>query len=339
MTFPDDSSTHLPLPPAFRYNQMSEISKREQNSSEEMKRIQTTIFDIQRFSIHDGPGIRTTIFFKGCPLRCWWCQNPESHKLGKEVAFYEERCVGCYMCKEACPENAILESKHARIDRRKCNACGKCVAACENNALRMVGASWDAHSLLTEVMKDRDFFLDSGGGITLSGGEPAIHVEFLSEFLPLVKTEGIQINMETCGMFKWEGGKSLLPLLDLIYYDLKLIDSEMHRRYTGADNRVIMENFTKLAAVFPNLEPRMPVIPTINDTPENIMHTALFLKENNLKSIHLLQYHNLGEAKLPRIETDLNPLDLAKAASESLLSTKRRFEKEGICAILYDSDA
>jgi pyruvate formate lyase activating enzyme len=295
-----------------------------------------TIFNIQRFSIHDGPGIRTTIFFKGCPLRCVWCQNPESHKPGPEVAFYEERCVLCFMCKEACPEDGIVEARDVRIDGQKCTACGKCVSTCENNALRMVGAVWEAHSLFSEIMKDKDFFMDSGGGITLSGGEPAIHCAFLRAFLPLVKEQGIHVNMETCGMFKFEDVESILPLLDLIYYDLKLIDPKMHRQYTGADNKNIMGNFTKLATSFPNLQARMPVVPTINDGPKNILGTVQFLKKNNLKSINLLSYHKLGEDKLRRIETDLRPLNLPKKDSRALLSAKKLFENEGICAIVSD---
>ncbi|MGD9031980.1 MAG: glycyl-radical enzyme activating protein [Desulfobacteraceae bacterium] len=295
-----------------------------------------TIFDIQRFSIHDGPGIRTTIFFKGCPLRCLWCQNPESHKPGPEVAFYEERCVGCFTCKEVCPVDGIVEARDVRIDGQKCTACGKCVSACENNALRMVGADWEPHSLFSEIVKDKDFFMDSGGGITLSGGEPAIHSAFLWAFLPLVKEQGIHVNMETCGMFKFEDVERILPLLDLIYYDLKLIDPETHKRYTGADNRNIMGNFAKLAKTFPNLQARMPVVPTINDGPENILGTVQLLKKNNLSSIHLLSYNKLGEDKLRRIETDLRPLNLPRKDSKALLSAKKLFENESICAIVSD---
>jgi pyruvate formate lyase activating enzyme len=154
--------------------------------------------------------------------------------------------------------------------------------------------------------------------------------------LPLVKEQGIHVNMETCGMFKFEDVESILPLLDLIYYDLKLIDPKMHRQYTGADNKNIMGNFTKLATSFPNLQARMPVVPTINDGPKNILGTVQFLKKNNLKSINLLSYHKLGEDKLRRIETDLRPLNLPKKDSRALLSAKKLFENEGICAIVSD---
>ncbi len=315
---------------------MTKAFKTEPNGCEESRRIGATLFDIQRFSIHDGPGIRTTVFFKGCPLGCLWCQNPESHKPGAEVGFYKERCVGCFACKEICPKDGILELADIRIDHQICDACGKCVSACTNDAVRMVGARWDADSLFAEILKDKDFFMDSGGGITLSGGEPAIHGEFLKAFLPLVKREGIHVNMETCGMFKWDDVEYILSYLDLIYYDLKLINGKMHKKYTGSDNKTIIKNFSKLVKIFPHMQPRMPVVPTINDTPENIIDIAWLLKKNQKETIHLLPYHNLGEAKLPRIKTDLKPLNLPTDSLEHLAAAKKLFEKEGICAILYD---
>ena len=304
--------------------------------STEIRECLATVFDIQRFSIHDGPGIRTTIFFKGCPLRCRWCQNPESHKSGIEIAFYKERCAFCFACKDVCPENAIVESEGVRIDFDRCNACGKCVSECMNNALRLVGRNWDVSALLCEILKDKDFFDDSEGGITLSGGEPTLYSAFLREFLPLVKNEGVHVNMETSGAFKWNSIESILPFLDLIFYDLKLMDSKMHQVYTGIDNRTIMENLKRLAGNFPNLSVRMPVIPSINDTPYNIAATARFLKENSLQAIHLLPYHSLGEAKLGRIKTDLEPLDLPADNGDYLLSAKSRFEDHGISVTLYD---
>ena len=312
---------------------MSELQRHE---AKETVKVQGILFDVQRFSIHDGPGIRTTLFFKGCPLRCLWCQNPESHKPGREIAFYRERCARCFTCKEICPERAILEGEDLRVDYSKCTVCGECAAVCDRDALRVVGTCWEPSSLLYEILKDRDFFMESGGGITLSGGEPAAQSAFLRVFLPLVKEEGIHVNMETCGMFKWEDVKPLLPHLDLIYYDIKLMDPEAHRKYTGSPNRTILENFKKLARDFPNLEVRMPVVPAVNDTAENILDTASFLKENRHGSVHLLRYHHMGEAKLPRIDTNLMPLKPQGDPSRALLSAKKLFENEGICAILSE---
>ena len=294
------------------------------------------LFDIQRFSIHDGPGIRTTLFFKGCPLRCLWCQNPESHKPGREIAFYRERCLRCFACKGACPEEAILEEEDRRINPTACTACGKCVSTCVNEALRMTGVEWEASALLAEVLKDRDFFEDSGGGITLSGGEPFLQSGFLGTFLPLVRGEGIHVTMETCGLCPWKTMESLLPYLDLVYFDLKCLDSEKHRDYTGSSNELILANFEKLAAVFPNVEARMPVVPSLNDEVRNIQATACFLKKNQKDRIHLLRYHAMGEAKLARIETELRPLNLTEDAGKALLRAKKVFESEGILVTINE---
>lgn len=294
------------------------------------------IFDIQRFSIHDGPGIRTTVFFKGCPLRCIWCQNPESHNPKPEIAFYRHHCSGCLTCKETCTENAIFETPDQRIDYSQCTTCGQCVSVCSDEALKTIGTLWDADSLLIEIEKDKDFFLDSGGGITLSGGEPAMQPQFLQHFLPLVKTQDLHVNMETCGVFHWEKMKKVLPLLDLIYYDLKIMDPEQHKKYTGQDNQIILENFTRLAAAFPNLQARMPVIPSMNDSRRNIASTARFLKQCGQQSIHLLTYHNLGEAKLPAIQTRLKPLGLQNNPKDSLATAAALFEEEGIETICME---
>lgn len=290
------------------------------------------IFDIQRFSIHDGPGIRTTIFFKGCPLRCAWCQNPESHKTKPEIAFYARHCGGGLSCKNVCPENAILDSMEQRVDFNRCTTCGQCVSQCENGALKIIGSYWDADALLAEIQKDLDFFIDSGGGITLSGGEPAMHLPFLKEFLPKVKEQGIHVNMETCGMFQWWEMESLLPFLDLIYYDLKIMDPPLHKQYTGQENLPVLENFIKLSAAFPALQARMPVIPGINDDSGNILAMARFLKTCGKRRIHLLRYHNLGEAKLPTIHTRQQPLELENPPQDYLDQVAAWFEENGIDA-------
>ncbi len=294
------------------------------------------IFDIQRFSIHDGPGIRTTIFFKGCPLACAWCQNPESHKVAPEAAFYKEYCRMCFRCKEACPEGAILEDREHRVDYSRCKACGMCPDVCLHNAIRIIGREWTADALAHEVMKDRDFFEDSGGGVTLSGGEPMLHAAFLREFLPLVKDAGIHINIETCGQFRWEHMERIIPYLDLIYFDIKHMDGEEHRKHTGASNRVILENFMKLAAVFPGLQARMPVVPGINDEPDNIVATARFLKEQGQKTVHCLPYHSMGEAKLVRISTKLKPLGINGPTGEHMKRIQELFREQGIDALIYE---
>ena len=294
------------------------------------------LFDIQRFCIHDGPGVRTTLFFKGCPLNCQWCQNPESQNPRPEIAFYQEKCIGCFECQEACPEKAILSHKDQRIDRNKCTACGDCAQVCTQNALRLVGREWSVDALMEEILADRDFFLDSGGGITLSGGEPLLHKDFLAAFLPQAKAEGIHMTLETCGMAGYDSLYSLLPLLDLIYFDLKHLNSPIHARYTGVPNTRILENFIRLARDFPSLQARMPVIPGVNDSAGNIEATAAFLRQTNQNSIHLLPYHNLGQAKLTRLASHTEPFHIRDIPAQYLTHARETFEKEDIHAIVYD---
>ncbi|MFQ5650107.1 MAG: glycyl-radical enzyme activating protein [bacterium] len=295
-----------------------------------------TIFDIQRFSLHDGPGIRTTIFFKGCPIRCAWCQNPESHQTRPEIAFYAEQCKESYHCLEVCPNDAVLTGKQHRVDYAKCNSCGECASACVFGALRIIGREWCRESLIGEILKDKDYFLDSGGGVTLSGGEPMMQVEFLQKFLPSLKSHRIHVNIETCGVLKWEKMAKVIPFLDLIYYDLKHMNPKIHKKHTGVDNRIILSNFEKLAKVFPNLQARMPVIPGINDDRENIFAVAQFLKRNGQHSIHCLPYHNLGQSKLIRINSGVEPLQVQSITSKDIQPVKEMFEEQGIHAVVYD---
>lgn len=294
------------------------------------------IFDIQRFSLHDGPGIRTTVFFKGCPLKCAWCQNPESHQKNQEIFFYKETCLGCLKCKETCKNDAIMDDSDQRIDYSACSLCGDCVSTCDSRSLRMVGQYWDIDALTDEILKDQDYFIDSNGGVTLSGGEPMLQADFFKKLLPGLRALGIHINMETCGMFSWENFEEILPCLDLVFFDLKHMDSIVHKKYTGCDNRIILENFTKLSHDGTVLQARMPVIPGINDDPENISATAQFLRKNGRKSIHCLPYHHMGESKILRMNTTQELMNLRPLTAEDLLPVKERFKKEGIDAMLYD---
>ncbi len=294
------------------------------------------IFDIQRFSLHDGPGIRTTVFFKGCPLRCAWCQNPESHSRTPEIAFYEDRCRRCFTCRAVCPEGAITEGQDRRIDHLRCSACGTCAAACPADALRLVGREWEVEPLVTEVMKDRDYFADSGGGVTLSGGEPMAYPGFVLALLQRFHREKVHRAIETCGMFRIQDMKAALPHVSLIYYDLKHMDGAKHRSYTGADNRAILSNFRSLSKSFRHLQARMPVVPGYNDDGKNIRATARFLKGAGHNSIHCLPYHNLGEAKIPRLNSTQEPLGLPALSGDAMERIKQLFRKEGINAVIYE---
>ncbi|MGK5094619.1 glycyl-radical enzyme activating protein [Deltaproteobacteria bacterium TL4] len=294
------------------------------------------IFDIQRFSLHDGPGIRTTVFLKGCSLRCLWCQNPESQSLQPEIAFYREYCQECYRCEASCSQGAIIRGKHARISYEQCNACQKCVAVCNTRALRLIGKTWSVQQLYEEILKDRDFFEDSQGGVTFSGGEPLIHSAFLASLLPLLKQAGIHVTVETSGLFQWQKISPLLPYLDLIYFDLKHTKATLHQKFTKQSNKKILENFEKLTKVFPAVQPRMPVIPGINDDAETLKAVALLLKSQGYESIHCLPYHNLGESKIPRLNTQMKPLHLQSLDIKNLELIQRTFKKEGIHAVIYD---
>lgn len=294
------------------------------------------IFDVQRFCLHDGPGIRTTIFFKGCALRCAWCHNPESHRARREVAFFAHCCVQCYACRSVCPPKAVLDGPERRIDDALCDGCGNCVEVCLTRALRMIGKTWGAEELLAEARRDRDFFASSGGGLTLSGGEPMLQADFLEGFLPLLKDGGIHVALETCGHFPWADMERIAPFLDLIYFDLKHMDPALHESYTTRGNGLILDNFRRLAASFSRVQPRMPVVPGINDGEENIRAVAAFLHECAVETIHCLPYHRLGEAKLGRIGRREPRLELDIPDRPDLGPVVERFVREGIHAVACD---
>ena len=298
--------------------------------------VKALIFDIQRFCLHDGPGIRTVLFFKGCALRCAWCHNPESHQAKREIAFFSHCCIQCYDCRETCPNGAILTSPDRRIDTSMCDGCGNCVDSCLPGALRMIGKTWDTVDLLAEAVSDRDFFMTSEGGITLSGGEPMLQAAFLENFLPLLKSEGVHVTLETCGHFPWGDMEKIAPFLDLIYFDLKHMDSERHEYYTTRGNGLILDNFRKLAAGFPHLQPRMPVIPGINDDERNIVAVAALLHECARDTIHCLPYHRLGEAKRVRIGMVMPRIELNIPDRPDLKPLIERFAREGIHVIAYN---
>jgi pyruvate formate lyase activating enzyme len=307
------------------------ILLRERNTASKVEMAHTaTVVDIQRFSLHDGPGIRTTVFFKGCVLRCAWCQNPESLRPAPEMAYYRERCASEWRCAAVCPRGAILADPHQRVDFANCDACGRCVEACGHDALRLVGRRFDVATLAREILKDRDFFRDSGGGVTLSGGEPMMQAAFLQRLLPLLAAEDLHVTMQTCGMFPWARMEPLLPHLDLVQFDLKHMDSAAHERLTGAGNAPILDNFARLARSGVRLEARMPMIPGLNDDPENIRAVARFLARHGHSTLRCLPYHDLGEAKLPRLAPILAPLGRASLLPPALEPIARRFGEEGI---------
>lgn len=257
------------------------------------------VFDIQRCSLYDGPGIRTSVFLKGCPLHCIWCHNPESQAPRPQLSFCEELCVQCLRCVPACPEKAhFAEGRRHRVDFGRCKACGRCCRVCAQGALKIVGETWDAERLLREVERDRAFYDRSGGGVTLTGGEPMLQAPFTREILRLAKQRGIHTCLETCGFAPEEEYREILPYTDLFLFDYKETDPEKHRKLTGASNEGILKNLDFLYRSSASIVLRCPLIPGVNDFRGHLEGiAALGRKYPRLGGIELMAYHDMGEGK------------------------------------------
>jgi pyruvate formate lyase activating enzyme len=269
---------------------------------------QGLVFDIQTYSLHDGPGIRTLVFLKGCPLSCVWCQNPESQHPEPELLYYAERCTGCGQCLTVCPRQAIkITEGKSHTNRRLCEGCGKCVAVCPNESRILAGRTMSVAEVFQEIKKDELFYKNSGGGITLSGGEPLAQVEFSTELLTMCRQAGFHTAIETTGMIAWQVFKSILKQVDLVLYDLKHMDSVSHQRCTGVPNDLILENVKRIRkeCSIPIII-RIPVIPGFNSDLKNVKSTGEFIaNELGLETkVNLLAYHRLGEPKYARLERE-----------------------------------
>ncbi len=256
------------------------------------------IFDIKRYAINDGPGIRTAVFFKGCPLECWWCHNPEGQSMNPQLMFRANRCKSSQACIAACPQGAISWAEESLTDWSKCNQCGDCTAVCYAGAREMVGRKVSAAELMTEILRDVPFYDQSGGGVTFTGGEPMFQVRFLEEMLLRCKQQGIHTAVDTAGFTSWRNFELVLPLVGLFLYDIKLLDDVRHQRYTSVSNRRILDNLKKLSLAGAHILIRMPLVPGINDDDENLAACASYLSGlPNLDGLALMPYHEIGLAK------------------------------------------
>ena len=268
------------------------------------------IFDIQRFSIHDGPGIRTTVFLKGCSLKCFWCHNPEGINPKKEILFYESKCIFCGECIIKCSHSAhTIEGNKHIYNRNLCVLCEECVSYCYSNALEIAGKILSVDEVFEEILKDKNYYISSGGGITLSGGEPLLHSEFSYFLLKKCKENNINTAVETSGNCRWDQIETILPVTDLIMMDIKHINPEKHKIVTGISNNLILENAQKLSEKNINTIFRVPIVPTVNDTEEEIIEIAKFVdylslirkkfNPENTKEIKLefLPFHKLAGDK------------------------------------------
>lgn len=251
------------------------------------------IFDVRRGSTEDGPGIRTTVFFKGCNLRCAWCHNPESIDPEEEIGFSPRGCVACGECERACACGACSLDNPQRIDRALCTRCGACVDACPGEALRRIGRHYPVEELVGTFLRDAPLYRASGGGVTLSGGEPTVHMEYTADLLARLKALGVSTAIETNGLFQWEEFRDmLLPHVDLIMMDVKVADPEKHQEYTGTSNDQILENLRRLALERPGLLlPRVPLIPGFSATEENLVAVGSLLRSFGIERYSLLEYN------------------------------------------------
>jgi len=268
------------------------------------KRIAGVTFNVQRFSTEDGPGIRTTVFMKGCPLRCRWCHNPEGLSPRPELVWYDVRCIGARRCLEACPAGALeLTPEGMRIDRGRCLPCDLCAEACPSGALEVIGRRWTPEELLSYVGKDAAFYETSGGGVTVSGGEPTMQPDFVEAFLRLCREAGIATALDTCGHADWSVYERLLPHLDMVLYDLKIADPERHRQATGVGPDRILVNAAAIAERGMPMWIRTPIIPGYTDDEENIGALAAFIRDRlpTVQRWDLLAYTNLGLSKYRRL--------------------------------------
>ena len=288
------------------------------------------VFDIKRFALHDGDGIRSTIFTKGCPLNCPWCHNPEGKSIAIDLMWFETLCIGCGCCIRSCPQGALsFKDKHISIDRDKCQKCGKCVNVCPTLALKLDGRKIHYKAAFAELMKDRDFFEGSGGGITISGGDPLVQHEFNYKLLALCKSNGIHTTIETCLYAPLEVVMKFSEVVDKFFIDIKILKPEKHRKIIGVDNSLILNNFEKLSVAGADICIRIPLIPGLTDSDENITEIVEYVYNVNRDiRVELLNYNPLAGNKYNslheeyKLDSAIEPLSAAEIHRKNNLVNK-----------------
>lgn len=290
------------------------------------------IFDIQKYSIHDGPGIRTVVFLKGCPLRCPWCANPESQLLEPKIVYFKDKCIGDLNCKKVCPKGAITVDKEGiNINEDKCTKCMLCVDNCYATALRVYGKNLSIDEIITKCMEDKIFYETSKGGVTLSGGEPLLQFNAAYEILKRLKFQGINTAIETTGYVSKENIKKIINYVDLFLFDIKAVNSDKHKRLTGVDNYIIHDNLKYLDEHNKNIIIRVPVIPSLNDSKEDMLNIIKLIKSlKNKYEVNLLPYHRLGLYKYEVLKKEYELKDITPPKDNQMNSILRMFEENDI---------